>query len=395
MTGPTLVAVTALILVGSHPLFPAAQTKGTIKIAVQGPLSGPLAGIGEGVKLGAQLAIEQLKAPIEQMGYKVALVPLDDQATPSVGVANARNISSDNDVLVVVGHLNSGVSIPASEVYKEAGLAMISPASTNPLLTDRGYPNVFRVCGRDDVQGVVGAEFAKSLDIKSVYVLHDTTAYGEGLAEIFAPTALRNGITLLGLEGTAEKSNFEPIITTIKARSPDLIYFAGLYDQAGPFFRQARERGVRSRFMGPDGMDSPELVKIAGKAVVGMHYSTLAAPVSAYPQGRRFVDEYQKRFGRSPEPSSVGGHDAAAVALKAIAIAVSRGDRLSREKVAAALRDVKYEGLTGVIEFDQKGDRRASPYFVVQVASVRPEKWSENKLIRQLTVAAPSATKRP
>ena len=143
----------------------AAQGKGTIKIATQSPLSGGQAALGEGIKLGAQLALEKFKGPLEKMGFAVELVPFDDQAKPDVGVANAKNLIADTNVLVVIGHLNSGVAIPASEVYKDASLAMISPANTNPTVTDRGYSNVFRVCGRDDVQGAVGAGADRLADV--------------------------------------------------------------------------------------------------------------------------------------------------------------------------------------------------------------------------------------
>jgi branched-chain amino acid transport system substrate-binding protein len=240
-----------------------AQSKGTIKIATQSPLSGGQAALGEGIKLGTQLAIEKFKGPLEKAGFKVELVPFDDQAKPDVGVANAKNIIADKDIMAVVGHLNSGVAIPSSEVYKEANLAMISPANTNPTITDRGYPNVFRICGRDDVQGVVGSEFAAgTLKAKSVYIIHDKTTYGQGVAEFFKADAEKKGIKVLGYEGTEEKSNFDPIITPMKARNPDLVYFGGIYEQAAPFFKQAREKGVKSKFMGPDGMDSSDLTKI-------------------------------------------------------------------------------------------------------------------------------------
>src|SRR5712691_7339064 len=150
-----------------------AQGKGTIKIATQSPLSGGQSALGEGIKLGTQLGIEKFKGGLEKAGYKVDLVPFDDQAKPDVGVANAKNIIADKDIMVVIGHLNSGVAIPSSEVYKEVGLAMVSPANTNEKVTDRGYPNVSRVCGRDDVQGAVGAEYAATgIKAKSVYIIH-------------------------------------------------------------------------------------------------------------------------------------------------------------------------------------------------------------------------------
>jgi len=383
-----LVTLVALVLPGGSLV---AQGKGTIKIATQSPLSGGQAALGEGIKLGTQLAIEKFRGPLDKLGFKIELVPYDDQAKPDVGVANAKNILADKDILVVIGHLNSGVAIPSSEVYKDATLAMISPANTNPTVTDRGYPNVYRVCGRDDVQGVVGAEFAKSLGTKSAFVIHDKTTYGQGVAEFFKADAEKKGIKVMGFEGTEEKSNFDPIITPIKARNPDLIYFGGIYDQAAPFFKQAREKGVKSAFMGPDGMDSSDLTKIAGKAVVGMYYTSVAGPVSVYPQAKQFAEEHKKKFGKNPEPFAAQAYDATAIALKAIAAAAKGGVMPSREAVSAAIRKLKHTGITGTIEFDDKGDPRKALYFVLQVASDDPEKWGENKEVKRLSIAAPSA----
>src|SRR5713101_444198 len=205
----TALAIAALLLPATAQVD--AQSKGTIKIASQSPLSGGQAALGEGIKLGAQLAVEKLKGNLEKMGYKVEFVPFDDQAKPDVGTANAKNIISDKDIMAVIGHLNSGVAIPSSEVYKEVGVVMISPANTNPVVTDRGYPNVNRVCGRDDVQGVVGAEFAHgTLKVKSVYIIHDKTQYGQSIADFFKPASEKKGVKVLGFEGTEEKSNFDP-----------------------------------------------------------------------------------------------------------------------------------------------------------------------------------------
>src|SRR5215471_14013883 len=222
--------VLALVAMLAVALFPASNleaqgSKGTIKIATQSPLSGGQAALGEGIKLGAQLAVEKFKGPLEKMGFKVELVPFDDQAKPDVGVANAKNIIADKDILAIIGHLNSGVAIPSSEVYKEVSLAMISPANTNPVVTDRGYPSVNRVCGRDDVQGVVGSEFAAAtMKAKSAYIIHDKTQYGQSIAEFFQADAQKKNVKILGFEGTEEKSNFDPIITPIKAKNPDVIY---------------------------------------------------------------------------------------------------------------------------------------------------------------------------
>jgi len=379
----TALAVVALATPGAD-----AQSKGTIKIATQSPLSGGQASLGEGIKLGAQLAVEKGKASLEKMGYKVELVPYDDQAKPDVGVANAKNIIADKDIMAVIGHLNSGVAIPSSEVYKEVNVVMISPANTNPVVTDRGYPNVNRVCGRDDVQGVVGSEFANAQKVKSVYIIHDKTQYGQSIAEFFKADSEKKGVKVLGFEGTEEKSNFDPIITPIKAKNPDLIYFGGIYDQAAPFFKQAREKGIKAKFMGPDGMDSSDLTKIAGKAVVGMNYTSAAGPASALPKAKTFVEEFKKKFGKNPEPYAAESYDAAMIALKAIE-EVAKSGKMSREDVSAAVRKEKLSGITGEIAFDGKGDRQKAQYFVLQVASDDPQKWGDNKIVKQLTIAAP------
>jgi branched-chain amino acid transport system substrate-binding protein len=309
-------------------------------------------------------------------------------------VANAKNVIADKDIMAVIGHLNSGVAIPSSEVYKEQNLAMISPANTNPTVTDRGYPNVYRVCGRDDVQGVVGSEFAAgTLKAKSVYIIHDKTTYGQGVAEFFKADAEKKGIKVLGFEGTEEKSNFDPIITPMKAKNPSLVYFGGIYEQAAPFFKQAREKGVKAKFMGPDGLDSSDLTKIAGKTVVGMNYTSVAGPVSVYPQAKQFAEEYKKKFGKNPEPFAAQAYDATVIAIKAIEAVTKGGKAPTRDAVTAAIRDVRYNGITGSVEFDAKGDPKKALYFVLQVASDDPQKWGDNKEVKRLTIAAPAAKK--
>jgi len=371
----------------------AAQSKGTIKIASQSPLSGGQAALGEGIKLGTQLAVDKMKGGLEKMGYKVEFVPFDDQAKPDVGVANAKNIIADKDIMAVIGHLNSGVAIPSSEVYKEVGVVMISPANTNPVVTDRGYPNVNRVCGRDDVQGVVGSEFAHgTMKVKSAYIVHDKTQYGQSIAEFFKADAEKKGIKILGFEGTEEKSNFDPILTPIKAKNPDVIYFGGIYDQGAPFFKQAREKGIKSKFMGPDGMDSSDLTKIAGKAVVGMNYTSAAGPASALPKAKTFVEEFKKKFGKNPEPYAAEAYDATVIAIKAIEEAAKKG-KVSREDVATAVRKSKLSGITGDIAFNSVGDRQKAQYFVLTVASDDPAKWGDNKIVKQLTIAPPEPKK--
>jgi len=395
-----IVAIVALVLPVQMPVRAAPMT--TIKIATQSPLSGGQAVLGEGIKNGAQLAVEQHSGMAGTMGFKLELVPFDDQAKPDVGVANAKNLVTDPDILLVVGHLNSGVAIPSSEVYKDSMLAMISPANTNPVVTERKLKNVFRVVGRDDVQGVVGAEFAsKDLKAKTVYILHDKTAYGQGVAEFFRQHAPKMGfakkefaIRVVGFEGTEEKANFDPIITPIKARKPDLVYFGGIYDQAGVFFKQARAKGLKSQFLGPDGMDSTDLAKIGGDAIVGMHYTTVAGPVSVYPAAAKFAKDYKAKFGKDPEPFAAQAYDAAVIGIRAIerAAKAAGGKKPTREQVTAEVAKTKaFKGLTGTFTFDAKGDVSPATYFVIRILSGDPAKWSANRLVKKLDIRPPGS----
>jgi len=377
----------ALIGIGSV----AQAQKGTIKIAVQAPLSGEQAALGEHIKLGAQLAVEEASKPFKTLGYDLILVPYDDQAKPEVGVANARNIVADPDVLALVGHFNSGVALPASEVYKDAMLAMISPANTATEITDRGYPNVNRVCGRDDVQGPVGARFAaQDLKLKSVYIIHDKTLYGQGVAENFRNEAKKLGLNVLGFEGTEERANFSPMIITLKARNPGLVYFGGIYHQGGLLLKQLREKGVNAKFMGPDGLDSAEMVKIAGSAATGSYYTSVAGPPDAYPETAAFAKKFKQRFGKEVESFGMYGYDATLVGIRAMEqwMKANPGKKPTRANVSGAVRKLKdFKGITGSIEFDDKGDPVKAKYFVLQF-----EKQAyPGKVVKVIEQQAPAA----
>jgi branched-chain amino acid transport system substrate-binding protein len=356
-------------LVAALPATAWAQ-KGKIKIAVQAPLSGEQAALGEHIKLGAQLAVEEASKAFKDLGYELVLVPQDDQAKPEVGVANARNMVADPEVLVIVGHFNSGVALPASEVYKDAMLVMISPANTATEITDRGYPNVNRVCGRDDVQGPVGARFAaQELKAKSVYIIHDKTTYGQGVADSFRSEAKKLGMNVLAFEGTEERANFSPMIIPLKAKNPALVYFGGIYHQGGLLLKQMREKGVKAIFMGPDGVDSEEMVKIAGAAAVGSYYTSVAPPRDATPETAAFAKKYKQRFGKDIEAFGLYGYDATLVGIKAMEqwLKANPGKKPSRAEVSTAVRKIKnFKGVTGSIEFDNKGDPVKAKYFVLK-----------------------------
>jgi len=384
-------AIAAICLV---PMAAAAQGK-VIKIATQSPLSGGQSVVGTDIKNGAQLAIEQLSGPLVKLGFKIELAPFDDQANPDTGVANAKSIVADPAILAVVGHYNSGVQLPSSEEYHAAGLVNVSPANTNPKVTDRGYLEVNRICGRDDLQGAVGAQFANSKGIKSAYVLHDKTAYGQGIAAYFQLEAKKVGIKVLGFEGTEEKANFDSILTPILAAKPQVIYFGGMFDQAAVLFKQARQKGYKGMFLSDDGFGSSDAAKIAGSILLdgtGTFYSDVSGPASVFPGTAKFITDFKAKFGAEPQPFAAQGYDCAAIALKAIENAANAvgGKVPTRQAVALAVRALKdFKGITGTMTFNAKGDLTKAKYFIIQVTSADPAKWSSNKIVQTTDIAPP------
>jgi len=387
---PAIAALCLLLAAGCE------KESKTIKIATQTPLSGSQAGIGVDLKNAAQLAMEQLGEPITKLGFKLELAPYDDQANPDTGVANAKAIVADPAILGIVAHYNSGVCIPSSEEYHAAHLCAVSPGTTNPRVTDRNYPEVSRTCGRDDVQGGVGAEFAKSKGIKTVWVLSDKGAYGQGIATYFTKEATARGIKVLGTTDTEEKDNFESVLSPILAARPDTIYFGGMFDHSAVFYKQAREKGYKGLFLTCDGLDASDAAKIAGAALVaggGTYYSSTVGPPQLYPNTSKFITDFKAKFGGFPEPYCAQAYDAAAILLKGIenAINATNGKLPSREEVCKQVRTTKdFAGITGNITFNAKGDKVTNKYFVLQVASPDPAKWSENKIVQTVELAPPS-----
>lgn len=387
----------ALLLIASMVLSACGGTSSAkvIKIATQSPLSGGQSLLGVDIKNGAQLALEQLSGPLTEMGFTVELAPYDDQATPDVGVANAKNIVADSTILCGVGHLNSGVMIPASEEYHTAGLAFVSPANTNPVVTTRGYAEVNRIVGRDDVQAPVAEAYAfNELGATSVYIIHDKTAYGQGVAEFFRGAAEKDGLEVQAFEGTEETANFDAIITPLLAANPDVVFFSGIYNQAGVFFKQARDAGYEGTFMGTDGMDASGLADLAGDALVkggGMVYTSVAGPASAYPKAAKFAADFEAKFGSSPQPFAVQGYDSAAVCLAAIknAADAAGGEVPTREAVRDAIRALSIEGVTGPITFDSIGDLPTAKYFIIKVNATSGDTWNTNEIVAELDFASP------
>ena len=369
-----------------------AKALGTVKIVSHTPLSGADADLGTGISNGVNLGIAQIGTAIVSTGVKLELLPFDDKSQPEVGTSNAKKIITDPEVLCVVGHLNSGVALAALPDYSNANLLMISPANTNPRITDSGYANAFRVVGRDDLQGPIGARFAnETLKAKSVFILHDKTDYGQGVAEFFRQESERLGLKVLGFEGTEEKSDFSSILTTIQAANPDLIYFGGLFGQAGPLLRQARERGITTKFLGPDGLDSSVLAKLAGNALSDTYYTTVAAPVSTFPNAAQFALDYQTKFNGVATPFSAQAFDAtgfcAASILKA---AIEAKGKPTRAQVVAAMKSLPtLDGITATYTFNPQGDPNPATYYIF-AANTDPAKWNENKLITRIVSAPPT-----
>jgi branched-chain amino acid transport system substrate-binding protein len=393
LTVLSIILIASVLLAGCSSA--ASSGPVVIKVASQSPLSGGQSSIGVDIKNGAELALNQLGAPLKDMGFDVQLAPYDDQANPDTGVANAKQIVADPAVLCVVGHYNSGVQIPSSEVYHSSKLANVSPANTNPKVTERGYAEISRIVGRDDMQGAVGAQFAQGKGIKSVYILHDKTAYGQGIAEFFKREAEKLGLKVLGFEGTEEKANFDALLTPVISANPELVYFGGMFDQISVFIKQARQKGYNGMFMSDDGFDSPEAVNIGGKTLIegtGTYYSTVAGPANLYPGTAKFQTDFKTKYGADPKPFAAQGYDSMGICLKAIENAAkANGNKVpTREQVTAAVRALKdYAGITGTINFNSKGDLTKAKYFVIQVISEDPAKWSDNKIDKTLDLEPP------
>lgn len=340
-----------------------------IKIATQTPLSGGSAILGEAIKLGAQLKLEEEMAKFEELGYKLQLEPYDDQGDPKKGVSNSNLIGADKSIYGVVGHLNSGVQIPSTEVYEKYDIVSISPAATATDVTDRGLKTVNRIVARDDFQGPAGAEFAvKELGAKNIFVINDKTAYGVGLADAFTAAAKEEGAEIAG-EGsiTVGEKDFNGVINQIASAKPDLVYFGGLYSEGGILIKQARDKGIDIPFMGGDGLDSSGLVDIAGDSVVGTYITSVAGSSEASESGKAFQEAYKAKFNKNPESYSVYGYDAMGVLLAAIEKGINdNGGKLpSKAVIAETVRATQdFEGALTTVSFDDKGDNVNAKVFI-------------------------------
>jgi branched-chain amino acid transport system substrate-binding protein len=322
-----------------------------IKIASVTPLSGSQAALGEDIKLGAELAFEERKAEIEKLGFKLEFTPQDDQADPKMGVTVAQKLIADKAVLAVDGHWNSGVAIPSSAVYAKDNLCMVSPANTAIEITDRKLANVSRICARDDVQGPLGADFAfNTLKAKTAFLIHDKTAYGQGIANEFKARAEKIGLQVAGFEGiTSGESDFSAVLNKVAVVKPDVVYFGGIYPEGSLLIKQMKEKGITSKFIGPDGMDNSEVVKIAADKAIGTYYTSPAADITRTPAGKAWADRFQKKFNKAPGNWSAYGYDAMNVIIEGLKKAINDngGKMPTRQQVCVAVRAVKdLQGIT-------------------------------------------------
>ncbi|NLI21333.1 MAG: branched-chain amino acid ABC transporter substrate-binding protein [Clostridiales bacterium] len=340
-----------------------------IKIASVTPLSGSQAAMGETIKDGIELALNERVEEFKALGFDLQFAPQDDQADPKVGVSIAQRLIEDKDILAIVGHWNSGVAIPSSEVYNQGNLAMVSPANTAVAVTDRALPVVNRICARDDAQGPAGADYLFSLGLTSVFILQDKTAYGQGVADEFQKRYIALGGQVLGYEGiTAGEADYSAVEEMIRASGAQAVYFGGIYPEGALLIKQLKEKGIEVTFLGPDGMDSAELVNIAGEAVVGTYYTSTAADVSGTEKGAAFAAAFKARFGHNPEGYAAYGYDALNVTLDAIkrAIDANGGALPTREQVVTAVRATSgYEGLATNVTFNEIGDNTEATVYVL------------------------------
>jgi branched-chain amino acid transport system substrate-binding protein len=332
------------------------ETSSDIKIGHAGPLTGSIAHLGKDNENGARLAIEQANEAKIKLGgkeVKFVLVAEDDQADPKVGTTVAQKMV-DAKVAGVVGHLNSGVTIPASAIYHQAGIPMITGSATNPKLTEQGFNNVFRVVGRDDQQGpAIASYLASENKPKIVAVIDDATAYGEGIANEVEKTLKAGGVNVLPREkGTDKTTDWKAILTKLKGHAPDAIFYGGMDATGGPLIKQGRELGITAVFSFGDGACTDKMHELAGDAAEGLLCSQAGIPPQA--ASKAFQEAYKKRFNAEPILYAPFTYDAANLLIAAM----QKADSADPAKYLPELAKIEFKGATGPISFDAKGDRK-------------------------------------
>ena len=330
----------------------AATATAQIKLAVGGPITGPSAATGAQMKNGVDQAAVDINAAGGILGQKVVVSYGDDGSDPKQGVSVANKFAADG-VKFVIGHYNSGVTIPSSEVYQENGILQITPASTNPTVTERKMWNIFRVCGRDDQQGRVAGEYiVKHFKGKKIAVVHDKTTYGKGLADETRKTMNKAGMKEVLYEGvnTGEK-DYSALVSKIKQSGADLIYWGGLYTEGGLIVRQMRDQGVKAPLMGGDGITSDEFASIGGPGVEGT-LMTYGPDPRNKPDAKKVVAEFRaKKF--EPEAYTLYSYAGVQIIKQAAEAAKSLDPRKVAEKMHSGMQ---FKTVLGDIAYDKKGD---------------------------------------
>lgn len=358
----SIVIVLALVLAGSLAGCTAPKSEGTgtttptaVTVGFAAPLTGDNAIYGQGMRNAVQMAIDEVNASEEAKaaGYTFAINAQDDQGDPKQAVNVANVLVSDPKVVALVGHFNSGCSIPASAVYNKAHLAMVS-VSSNPQLTAQGFDVVNRIVPKDDAQGSFAADLVLGKGFKNVVVIDDSTPYGEGLVKEFRSQFESKGGRVLSAEKIqAKETDFKALVTKIKALKPDAIYYGGAHTEGALITKQAKDAGLTAPTIGGDMLLTAEFVKIAGaKAAEGCLCTMLGLPIAQQPGGEAFIAAYTQKFGKGPEAYDSYAYDSA----KLIMAAVLKAKSTDRATVAAAVRGISYEGVTGTTSFDANGD---------------------------------------
>ena len=335
---------------------PAAEALPVIKIGHVAPLTGSIAHLGKDNENGARLAIDELnEAGVEIGGKKVKLelVSEDDQADAKTATTVAQRLV-DAKVAGVVGHLNSGTTIPASKIYNDAGIPQVSPSATNPDYTRAGFKTAYRVIANDVAQGKALGGFAvDTLKAKNIAVIDDKTAYGQGLATEFENAAKAKGATIVTHESTqSDKTDFKAILTNIKAKKPDLVFFGGMDAQAGPMAQQMKQLGISAKLLGGDGFQSPKFIELAGDAAEGQYASSPGMPKEQLPGFAEFNAAYKKKFNSEIQIYAPYTYDA----VKVMVDAMKRAGSAEPAKYLPELAKTDMQGKSGPIKFDDKGD---------------------------------------
>ncbi|PKW25237.1 branched-chain amino acid ABC transporter substrate-binding protein [Phycicoccus duodecadis] len=353
----------------------------TAKIGVIAPLSGDLAALGKGIEHSVDLAIKQANESNAIPGWKLELAAEDDQATPDVGKNAATKLASDKDVVGVVGTLNSSVAQSVQPVLASANITMVSPANTNPSLTQgadfatapkRSYPNYFRTCTTDSIQGPFAARYLfDKAGIKEVATVHDKKTYGQGLVEAFTKEYTKLGGKIVAAETiNPDDDKYDAVISKIKPSNPKAVYYGGEYPQGAPFSQQMKAAGLNVPLMGGDGVYSGEFIKLAGATANGDLATAIGAPTDTLPSAKDFVASYGKAGYAEPyEAYGAYAFDAANAIINALKVSLKDATSAdaAREATVKAMSDVSFDGVTGKVAFDEYGDTTSRVLTVYQV----------------------------